>query len=104
MLTHHHQRTAPTRLRACDASELQWTRAQLVRACARGEVAGIAAVNLTVQFVLRDGLSRGCVVRSDGGIQRFESDRGTWAYVEQIHARAEQTKRAPPPSVRRQLS
>lgn len=100
----HLQRTTCNRLRASDASELLWTRAQLVRACAQGKVAGVAAVNLTVQFVLRDGLRRGCVVRSDGGIHRFESDRGTWAYVEQIHARAEQAKRSPPPSVRRQLS
>lgn len=101
MQTHHHQRTAPTRLRAYDVSELQWTRAQLVRACARGEVAGIAAVNLTVQFVLQDGLNRGYVIRSDGGVQRFESDQRAWAYVDQIHARAEQAKRSPPPPARR---
>lgn len=100
----HLSRTTCRRLRASDASELLWTRAQLVRACAQGKVAGVAAVNLTVQFVLHDGLSRGCVIRSDGGIQRFESDRGAWAYVEQIHARTEQAQRSPPPSDRRQLS
>lgn len=100
----HPQRTTCHRVLASNMPELLWTRAQLVRACAQGKVAGVAAVNLTVQFVLRDGLSRGCVVRSDGGIQRFESDRGTWAYVEQIHARAEQAKLSPPPSDRRQLS
>lgn len=94
MLTHHHQGPAPTRLRACDASEFHWTRAQLVRACANGDVAGIAAVNLTVQFVLQDGLNRGYVIRNDGGVQRFESDQRAWAFVDQIHARAEQTKRS----------
>lgn len=100
----HMQQTTCHGILVSNTSELLWTRAQLVRACAQGKVAGVAAVNLTVQFVLRDGLSRGCVVRSDGGILRFDSDRGTWAYVEQIHARAEQAKRSPPPSLRRQMS
>lgn len=87
MLTHN-QSAAPSRPVAANRSDLRWTRSQLVKACAHGDVAGIAAVGLTVQFLLRDGLSRGYLVRNDGGVQRFENDKRAWAYIEQIHARA----------------
>lgn len=88
MLTHN-QSAAPARPVAANRSDLRWTRSQLVKACAHGDVAGIAAVGLTVQFLLRDGLSRGYLVRNDGGVQRFGNEQRAWAYIEQIRARVE---------------
>lgn len=103
MLTHH-QRAAPTRLVTANKPDLRWTRSQLVKACLHGEVAGIAAVGLTVQFLLRDGISRGYLVRNDGGIQRFENDKRAWAYIEQIHARAKHAAVSSPRSPSRYAS
>ena len=44
-------------------------------------MAGIAAVGLTVQFVLKPGDCRGIVVQYDGSIKWFRSDSAAWQFV-----------------------
>ena len=61
--------------------QLSWTRSELLRAIKENKVAGIAAVGLTVQFVLKPGDCRGIVVQYDGSIKRFRSDSAAWQFV-----------------------
>lgn len=64
--------------------ELTWTKKQITEALSAGRIAGIAAVNLTIQFVLRNGLDRGVLIQHNGAVKRFNTDSATWNYVDQI--------------------
>lgn len=66
------------------ANELTWTKKQITEALTASRIAGIAAVNLTIQFVLRNGLDRGVLIQHNGAIKRFNSDVATWNYVDKI--------------------
>lgn len=75
--------------------EILWPEKDLAAAWARGEVAGIAAVNLTVQFVMRNGVDRGYLTRQDGAIKRFNTDEQAWRNVESLKSKHHQTTRVP---------
>lgn len=64
--------------------ELTWTKKQITDALLAGRIAGIAAVNLTIQFAMQNGLDRGVLIQHNGAIKRFNNDSATWRYVDQI--------------------
>ena len=69
--------------------QLNWTRSQLLHAIKKNQVAGVAAVGLTVQFVLRGGDCRGVVVQYDGSVKRFKCDSSAWRFIEDLKEKAE---------------
>lgn len=66
------------------STEVAWTRAELLKAWKNNEVAGMAAVGLTVQFLLKSGDTRGVVVHRNGCIKRFRSDASAWAFINNL--------------------
>lgn len=70
------------------STEVAWTRAELLKAWKSNEVAGMAAVGFTVQFILKSGSVRGIVVQRNGCIKRFRSDAMAWAFIDNLKEEA----------------
>lgn len=71
-----------------ETEPLNWSRSELLYAIKENQVAGIAAVGLTVQFVLKPGDRRGVLVQNDGSIKRFRCDLSAWRFIESLKEKA----------------
>ncbi len=67
-------------------TDLMWSRSKISNAIKRNQVAGIAVVGGTIQFLLGKGDQRGFLVNKDGAIRRFDNESKGWQVIDSMKA------------------